>query len=202
MIEWVRDVDLKNQASFVLKKDPSVIHRETAVTISTFIPPGLYERLCTFPPDHYLLGVGYASKGDLQLGVTGTACYGETPRQAVTREVQEETGLVMKDETALVSIGAKSKARRDGRGKPRRYLFFSATPESLDFASFAPDNKGLEPNKSVKVVFLVHGLLATMEALIQRIGSLDGRPSDGIDRFAAIPIPDAIELARTLPSTC
>ena len=192
MVEWVRDVTLKNQASIVFRGHPGVVVREKDVTISTFIPPGLAERLATFPPDHYLLGVGYASKGDLQLGVTGTAQRGEYARAALAREVQEELGM---DPCRAVSMGQVAKGRRT-------YYFYTGDFTSLDRLGFRVCDDTVSPNKSKKVVLLIHGPRDAMEDLLLTIGSLPGRPSDGIDRFAAIPLPDAIHLAKTLPSTC
>ena len=172
-----------------------------SLTVSTFIPPGFAHRLGWLDPLHYLLCVGYAERGDFQLGISGTCWKGEDKDAALEREVQEETGMLLKSSPSFEDFGVERRFNPRFR-KPRTYAYFGITPLTLAPGGFPYTPESRTNDKARKIVALIHGPLKEMQALLTTIRDQPGFAADGIDRYAVLSVEDAIDLATHLPSTC
>lgn len=181
-------------------KGPSVVPTKS-LRVSTFIPPGLTERLGWVDPSHYLLCVGYGDTEDFQIGISGTCWKGEDEETTLEREVQEETGLAIKTFPTYEDFGKVRRFNPRFRA-PRTYAYFALTPSSLTPACFPFNPIEKMNDKARKVVVLIHGPLKEIQDLIVTICERPGFATDGIDRYAALSVQDAIDLATHLPSTC
>lgn len=230
-MEWHRRVDLKHQAWTLCRsplfsdlgydKDKKSLDDEKpslenikkrrigkkeaephkSLKVSTFIPPGFAQRLGWLDPSHYLLCVGYAERGDYQLGISGTCWRGEDEEATLEREVQEETGLLLKSSPSFEHFGIVRRFSPRFR-KPRTYAYFGITPSTLAPGGFPYIPEERVNDKARKIVALIHGPLEEIRGLMTAIRDQPGFATDGIDRYAAISVEDAIDLVTHLPSMC
>jgi hypothetical protein len=76
----------------------NVAYEDENIKLSNFMPESLKEIIETIPDDHYILGVQYDVKNDIQVGITGTSHIKENWKRTVTREMAEELKLYPKFE--------------------------------------------------------------------------------------------------------
>lgn len=195
--KWWQEVDLPSKAYVYYHKNERILETRN-LKVSTFLPPGLERHLQWLPSHHYLLGVGYASKGDVQLGVTATCLDEESVDTCAAREIEEELGsrLVMPLRTVDTVKMPNPRFRNF-----RHFTYFEGGAKNLSVVGFpyVPEEPRLD--KTRKAVILIHDELSTLLDLMARIASAPGIAADGIDRVAAISVGDARFLASHLVSS-
>jgi 8-oxo-dGTP pyrophosphatase MutT (NUDIX family) len=177
---------------------PKLVHTRL-IRISSYLPPDIGERLARIAylnPYDFLFCVGYANYHDFQLGLSGTCNRHEPEKQTLEREVLEEIGMGLgfREELGTTRYHPVSQKTQD-------YTFYEADPRDLKPCGF-PFLPGAEhPDKSRKIVLLIHGHKKYMEALLEQVVSLPGCPDDDIDRYAIVSVRDALDHAIHIPST-
>jgi ADP-ribose pyrophosphatase YjhB (NUDIX family) len=161
----------------------------TMSTYNSVIPYLLWERV---PENSWIVCPRYGKKPyDIQLAITGTCWYNELTEKALTREIQEESGLVLTSAPDLLY--------QTTRG-PKNWLWGICNADncraSRGVQNFTPGGKDDRSRKVGAIVYSTrHGDLVNMIRNAAANGGLSLLPHDNIIELLLIPRDMVVALA-------
>lgn len=167
--------------------EPNIVRMLNA-KLSTFLLKGVTEKIMEMPDDEYILCVGYDENkgGDFQIGLTGTAKFGENIDDTAKRETCEETGFIF-DEVLPIS------SQREQKYTSHVFTAKASTCKTNMSYNMSPKRD----DSRRKVAVLVHGDVETIFNLMRKI-PIDHKNQECIGYHVALKISEAKKMCQKI----